>query len=87
MPLECSFWLADNNFLQGRVCSAKFDPDGEYVRRWVPELEKLPTMWIHEPWRARESAIVENYPPPIVDHAEARRAALEAFATIREKDE
>ena len=72
--------------LQGR----KFDPDGTYVRRWVPELTSLPARWIHEPWAAppavRRAAGVElggNYPAPIVEHARARADALAAFRSLR----
>jgi deoxyribodipyrimidine photo-lyase len=50
----------------------RFDPDGVYVRRWVPELEPLETGAIHEPWRlgARRP---RGYPAPLVDHDEAVR--------------
>jgi deoxyribodipyrimidine photo-lyase len=72
--------------LQGR----KFDPDGVYVRRWVPELAALPTAMIHAPWDAPADALAaagvrlgETYPRPIVDHAAARAAALAAFQQIR----
>jgi deoxyribodipyrimidine photo-lyase len=64
----------------------RFDPDGDYVRRFVPELEAVPTRWIHHPWdmppevaEACGVTIGEDYPHPIVDHAEARREALEWF--------
>ncbi|MFP5333011.1 MAG: cryptochrome/photolyase family protein [Acidimicrobiia bacterium] len=53
--------------------SEKFDPDGGYIRRWVPELARVPRRWIHSPWEAPSLDLVEwgaeEYPPPIVDHA------------------
>ncbi len=68
----------------------KFDPDGAYVRRWVPELARLPDAWIHEPWAAPPAVLEaagvrlgETYPLPIVDHERARARALEAFAALR----
>ncbi|KAH7849049.1 hypothetical protein Vadar_012238 [Vaccinium darrowii] len=61
----------------------KFDPNGEYVRRWLPELARLPTEWIHHPWNAPESVLVaagielgSNYPRPIVE-IDAAKARLE----------
>lgn len=67
----------------------KFDADGKYVRRWVPELKKLPDRWLHNPWEApaevRADAGVQlgkTYPRPLVDHAEARDAALAAFKSL-----
>jgi deoxyribodipyrimidine photo-lyase len=75
-----------NPVLQGE----KFDPDGIYVKRWLPELEGLPPKLIHKPWQATPielaSAGIElgrNYPRPIVDHATARARALSAYAEIR----
>jgi len=68
----------------------KFDPRGDYVRRWCPELAKLPSGWIHQPHPAPpdilRAAGVEpgrTYPEPIVNHAIAREAALEAYARIK----
>ena len=58
----------------------RFDPDGAYVRRWVPELADLPADRIHEPWAGNAPP---DYPAPIVDHREAREDALAAFARIK----
>lgn len=68
----------------------KFDPDGAYVRRWVPELAKLPNDKLHAPWAAAEDlyagtgvALGDDYPRPIVDHKEARQRALAALDQIK----
>jgi len=75
-----------NPVLQGR----KFDRDGAYVRKWVPELSALPAKWIHAPWEAPAAALSdagvalgEDYPEPVVDHSEARGRALAALASIK----
>lgn len=75
-----------NPVLQGE----KFDPKGEYVRRWVPELKDLPAKHIHKPWEAPESVLEEagvtigkDYPAPIIGLKEGRERALEAFASIK----
>ena len=69
----------------------KFDPDGAYVRQWVPELARLEAPAIHTPWKASSDALTqagvalgETYPRPIVDHVLARARALAAFASVRE---
>ena len=71
-----------NPTLQG----GKFDPGGDYVRKWVPELARLPDRWIHRPWEAPASVLSgagvapgTTYPRPIVDHAAARLRALAAL--------
>jgi deoxyribodipyrimidine photo-lyase len=68
----------------------KFDPDGAYVRRWVPELAGLAAPEIHAPWQASSDALArarvvlgKTYPQPIVEHAFARARALAAFAAMR----
>lgn len=74
------FFRVMNPVIQGR----KFDPRGHYVRRWVPELSRLPERYIHEPWsappeelRAAGVTLGVSYPKPIVDHREARQRALD----------
>ena len=70
----------------------RFDPDGTYVRRFIPELHKLPTSSIHAPQQAdaatlfaAEVRLGDNYPEPYVDHAEARLRALSALKTVSQK--
>jgi deoxyribodipyrimidine photo-lyase len=58
----------------------RWDPQGRYVRRWVPELRAVPDAHVHAPWHAELPA---GYPPPIVDHAERRELALERFTQAR----
>ncbi|MBA2488361.1 MAG: deoxyribodipyrimidine photo-lyase [Chloroflexi bacterium] len=68
----------------------RFDPNGAFVRRWVPELEGVPLARLHEPWkmsgdeqRAAGCVIGRDYPSPIADHAEARQRALAAYSAVR----
>ena len=68
----------------------KFDPEGDYVRRWVPELGKIEGKAIHAPWtldrEALEAAGVElgkTYPEPMVDHKKARQRALDAYEKVK----
>jgi deoxyribodipyrimidine photo-lyase len=79
-----------NPVLQGE----KFDPDGAYVRRWVPELANVPTQFIHKPWempRETQSSvgcvIGRGYPAPVVDHKQARWRVLTAYASAKERTE
>ncbi len=76
-----------NAVLQGR----KYDPNGAFVRRWLPEMADVPVGYIHEPWTMppdvqRESvcAIGLDYPAPILDHGWARDRAIESFGNVRE---
>lgn len=76
-----------NPILQGE----RFDPDGDYVRRHVPELARLPARYIHRPWEAPEPVLAKagvglggTYPRPVVDHGRARARALAAYQAIRD---
>lgn len=78
-----------NPVLQGK----KFDPEGEYIKEFVPELSKLPKKYLFAPWEASEKTLKEydvvlgkNYPKPIIDLKESRDEALSAFKSLK-KDE
>ncbi|MDZ4698152.1 MAG: deoxyribodipyrimidine photo-lyase [Rhodothermales bacterium] len=60
----------------------RFDPDGAYVRRWVPELARFPAAQVHAPWMAPLFAAGAGYPEPMLEHGRARDAALDAFARL-----
>jgi deoxyribodipyrimidine photo-lyase len=75
-----------NPIIQGE----KFDADGNYVRKFVPELKDMPAKFIHRPWeapllvlKAADVVLGKTYPAPIVDHASARDRALEAFKSLK----
>ncbi len=77
-----------NPILQGE----KFDKEGAYVKKWVPELKNVPNKFIHKPWEmelkyqeAIKTIIGKDYPNPIVIHEKARAAALEAFQSLKKK--
>jgi deoxyribodipyrimidine photo-lyase len=71
-----------NPVLQGE----KFDPRGDYVHQWVPELKSIPPKWVHRPWEAPTDILRKcGYPAPVVDHGKARDRALEAFSFIQNR--
>lgn len=70
----------------------KFDETGDYVRKWCPELARLPRKYLYQPWEAsplilQEAGITlgETYPHPIVAHKEGRERALAAYETLKER--
>lgn len=76
-----------NPVLQGE----KFDGDGAYTRKWVPEVAKLPKKFLHKPWEAPTSVLRDagmelgsTYRRPIVDHKSARERALSAFKSLKD---
>jgi deoxyribodipyrimidine photo-lyase len=79
------FFRIFNPVTQGQ----KFDPAGVYVRRWCPELRRLPDKLIHAPWTATSETLAgagvrlgQTYPLPIVDHGQARQRALAALQSV-----
>ena len=78
-----------NPVLQGE----KFDPNGDYVKRWVPELAGMPAKWVHHPWEAPTAVLNDagvtlgkTYPEPIIDHDFARKRALETYKTSSQEN-
>ncbi len=68
----------------------KFDPNGDYIRKWVPELKNMPDKYLNRPWEADADTLEKagvtlgkNYPKPIVDHSAARDRALEAYKKVK----
>lgn len=83
------FFRIFNPITQGE----KFDPNGDYVRKWIPELSNLPNAWIHKPFIAppliladAEIELGKTYPKPIVNHDFARKRVLEIFKRIKKTD-
>ncbi|MEL0227188.1 MAG: deoxyribodipyrimidine photo-lyase [Gammaproteobacteria bacterium] len=71
----------------------KFDPEGEYTKKYVPELRDLPNKYLFSPWEAPENILADagielgkNYPKPMVDLKLSRETALEAFATTKKEN-
>jgi len=73
--------------------SEKFDPKGAFIRRYLPQLARLPDAALHAPWLARPVDLAaagvslgKDYPMPIVDHAQARNATLARYAVVKKSD-
>jgi deoxyribodipyrimidine photo-lyase len=86
-PDAAPYFRVFNPVLQSR----KFDPDGNYIKRFIPELSDLPVRWIHAPWTAPPEELApsgvrlgDSYPLPMIDHAFARDRALAAYAAARQ---
>jgi deoxyribodipyrimidine photo-lyase len=69
--------------------SRKFDPEGKFILRYLPQLGGLPVESLHAPWMARPIELAgagvelgKNYPAPIVDHGQAREATLARYASV-----
>jgi deoxyribodipyrimidine photo-lyase len=62
--------------------SERFDPEGKFIKRWLPQLATLSAAEIHAPWKAQA-----DYPPPIVDHAQAREKTLRRYAIVKGEKE
>jgi cryptochrome 2 len=76
-----------------QVQGQRFDPEGEYVRNWIPELARVPTEWIHHPWDAPRSVLAAagvelgfNYPKPIIDLVSARERLDDSVSTMWQLD-
>ncbi|RDD41548.1 Deoxyribodipyrimidine photo-lyase [Trichoplax sp. H2] len=89
-PNACPYFRVFNPITQGE----KFDADGYYVRKWIPELAALPNAYIHKPWEAPSTVLKKanivlgkTYPRPIVQHKAARELALATFGQTKRKQE
>jgi len=77
-----------NPVLQGE----RFDPEGDYVKHWVPELKEMPKKWLHKPWEAPDEVLMKasielgkDYPEPIVDLAGSRKRALACWDEVKKQ--
>lgn len=71
--------------------SEKFDADGKFIRRYLPQLARLPNKYLHAPWLAPREVLIdagvapgENYPHPVIDHADARMRTLARYAVVKQ---
>jgi deoxyribodipyrimidine photo-lyase len=77
--------LVDGDLASNQHGWQKFDPEGEYIRRYVPELRELSGKEIHEPWD-RAEGLPDGYPERIVDHSTARTESLAAYQHLIQKN-
>jgi deoxyribodipyrimidine photo-lyase len=87
-PDAAPYFRVFNPVLQSR----RFDPEGSYIKRFIPELSVLPPRWIHAPWTAAPNELTslgvtlgDTYPYPIIDHSFARERALAVYAAARSR--
>lgn len=76
-----------NPILQGK----KFDPDGEYIKTWLPELAQLPAKFIHQPWELDKDELEscgvrlgDHYPTPVISHNQGRQQAMDAYTRFKQ---
>lgn len=91
--LSPSFYCLFFEFLLSQIQGSKFDPEGEYVRQWLPELARMPTEWIHHPWdapllvlKAAGVELGQNYPKPIIELDLARERLTGAIFKMWEME-
>ena len=65
--------------------SEKFDPEGRFIKRYLPQLAALPAKLVHAPWQAGPLAAAPDYPPPLVQHDQARQRTLERYAVVKSR--